>query len=117
MFQPQMAYDWAAMLMQLLDHGMRPAEIYAGALTDKMLYAYRRGAQPLHWRGERILEFWCRTFGKARGDAPVCEVVRGHRVERRLVPGPRVQSLPQWPPAAPPSVPGRGKRKKAAQVA
>lgn len=98
-----MSYDWAAMLEQLFQAGLSMQEVNGGAMSDRMVHHYRKGAQPMHWRGERILDFWCSTFRKTREHAPVREVVRGHRVDRRHIPGPRLQELPNWP-AAPVSV-------------
>lgn len=124
MRQPAVSYDWALIVAQLLAAGETLRSI-GGAmhlqLTDRMVEHYRRGVQPLHWRGELLLGLWCDRLRKLRDDAPTCEVTRGHRARRDLVPGPRVQSLPAWPPAAPSAVaplrkkPGP-KRKDAAVV-
>ena len=98
------SYDWAAMIQQLIDAGRSHSDISGGMLTDKMIFHYRRGVQPLHWRGEMILNSWCAQFQKDRAQAPMRDVERGHRVDRREVGGPQVQYLPQWPVAAPVAV-------------
>lgn len=110
------SYDWAAIVEQLLELGLKPSAINgAEYITHRLIAHYRRGVQPLHWRGEKMLTAWCAAFGLPRDKAPVCVVVRGHRVDRRLDPGPRCQGLPQWPVAAPVSVkPVKRKQKKAA---
>ena len=50
-----------------------------------------------------MLTVWAKHFSKTRDEAPMCPLVRGHRVDRRLVPGPKLQALPQWPVAVPPA--------------
>jgi len=109
------SYDWAAMIEQLLGLGLSErgiGRVMQSELTRRMIEAYRRGAQPLHWRGELLMRLWCDETKQERTAAPVCQVVRGHRVDRREVTGPQVQSLPQWPPAVPVAV-KPVKRKKA----
>lgn len=105
------SFDWAAMIEELILDGMTRSEINGGMLTDKMLSHYRRGVQPLHWRGERIITIWCARLGRERGQAPTRDVDRGTRVDRRPDAGPQVQSLPRWPVAAQ-SVPMRKKAKR-----
>lgn len=107
-----MTYDFGRMLDELFGAGATPAQINAGTMTDRIIHHYRRGVMPLHWRGERIIDFWCEFFGRQRIDAPLREVLRGHRVDRRMVVGPRLQSLPQWPAAVPVSVEPIKMRKK-----
>lgn len=103
-----MSYDWSAIIEQLIESGHTTRTLSKALemeLSERALAHYRRhyrqGQQPLYWRGERLLLCWCETFSKKREDAPQCPVKRGHRVDRRLDPGPRVQALPQWPPVAP----------------
>lgn len=99
------SYNWAEIVEQLLGRGVKPSAINgAEFITHRVIAHYRRGVQPLHWRGEQMLLAWCNEFKMTRDQAPTCPVVRGHRVDRRLTPGPRCQSLPQWPVAAPASV-------------
>lgn len=95
-----MSFDWATIVEQLLAAGVKPSSINGGQITHRIIHHYRRGVQPLHWRGEMMLAAWCGHFGKAKEDAPQCPVVRGHRVDRRLEPGPKLQALPNWPPPA-----------------
>ena len=102
------SFDWAAMIEELILVGMTRSEINGGMLTDKMLSHYRRGVQPLHWRGERIITIWCERTGRGRDEAPTREVERGTRVDRRPDQGPQIQNLPRWPAPAQ-SVPMRKK--------
>lgn len=109
------AFDWAAMIEQLLTLGMSErgiGRVMQSELTRRMIEAYRRGAQPLHWRGELLVRLWCTETKKDRAAAPRCDVVRGHRVDRRhIITGPQIQSLPQWPVAAPvPAAPALRKK-------
>lgn len=107
-----LSFDWAGMIRAMLQHGVPRQDIAGGALNERMLHHYQRGAQPMHWRGELILAQWCKAFGKPRSDAPTMTLTtHRHRVDRRLQPeeGPRVQSLPQWPPAPQPAVKPRKK--------
>jgi hypothetical protein len=46
-------------------------------VTDRMLGHYRSGTEPLHWRGELLIAFWCRTLDRKRDDRPMREVTRG----------------------------------------
>lgn len=100
------SYDFGAIIRDLLHHGVerKCINVAGGNLTDRMLDHYMRGSQPLHWRGEGILQLWCKSLKREANTAPVCEVLRGHRASRTLVVGPRVQSLPAWPVAVPVSV-------------
>ena len=100
-----MSFDWATIVEQLLAAGVTALNINGGQITPRVIYHYRRGVQPLHWRGEMMLTVWAKHFSKTRDEAPMCPLIRGHRVDRRLVPGPKLQALPQWPVAVPVSVP------------
>lgn len=123
MKHPPMSYDWSKLIEQLIESGHTTRTLSKALdmeLSERALAHYRRGyehgKQPLYWRGERLLLCWCETFGKKREEAPTCEVRRGHRADRRLIVGPQVKSLPQWPPVASESVqpikrkPGRPKK-------
>lgn len=46
-------------------------------LTNQMLVHYRAGTEPLHWRGELLLTYWCQIMHKAREDRPMRPQVRG----------------------------------------
>lgn len=105
-----LSYDWASMIRAMLEKGVPRQDIAGGALNERMLHHYQRGAQPMHWRGELILAQWCKAFELPRTDAPTMALTtHRHRVDRRLRPddGPKVQYLPQWP--ASPSVKMRKK--------
>lgn len=112
-------YDWAAMLEHINGSGMSDDQIrreLGGVLTKRMVGKYRGGVQPLYYRGNLMLDLWCRVTGKAPDLAPLAEVVRGHRVDRRLVKtGPAMESLAQWPPCPQPAAPKkRGRPRKTA---
>lgn len=113
------SYDWAGMIHELVTAGVSEYAIgqaMSSCLTKRMIEFYRRGAQPLYWRGQMLLAFWCATTGKRAEQAPTCEVVRGHRVDRRQVLGPRVQALPQWPTNPPLTVAPLRKKAKARET-
>lgn len=120
MRQETTSYDWAAMIDQLVCLGLSERGIgraMQSELTRRMIEAYRRGAQPLHWRGELLVRFWCEHTKRERTDAPRCQVVRGHRVEHNQMQRPQVVSLPNWPPAVPVAVRKKPGPKPKARVA
>jgi hypothetical protein len=110
----QHTYDWAAMLDELYEAGLSSAKIASetGVVqTHRAIAHYRRGVQPLYWRGKALLDLWCSELRKTPDDAPTQEIRRGQRVVRELVVAPRVQALPQdWPPAPPKRREGNGSR-------
>ena len=113
-----LAINWAQILDDLRAHGVARDEIHfaiGAQLTHNMIRHYRRGVQPLHWRGERLLALWCSKTHKARDSAPTQEIERGHRVAKRTALGPRLQLLPAWP--APVAVPVEVKCLKRRKVA
>ena len=97
--------DWPAIIDQIEAAGVSRADIGAAMdvyLTDRMVVHYRRGSvEPAWFRGIGLIALWCRIMGKAEQDVPMRDVVRGHRAARTVYGGPKVQSLPQWPPSAP----------------
>lgn len=111
-------HDWAKMIEQLERHGVARRTIGARMcidMTDRMLIAYKRGSQPAAFRGLGLIDLWRETFG-ATYPCPMAELMVTPR-ERRAEPytGPRIMSLPQWPPVAPVAVkPIRRKREKVA---
>ena len=46
-------------------------------LTNQMLVHYRAGTEPLHWRGELLLTYWCTMMKKAREDRPMRPQIKG----------------------------------------
>lgn len=110
MKREQTVRDWWAMIDQLMRKGLNLKEIgdaMGCQITHRMICHYRAGVQPLHWRGECLLDLWCRTTNQDRSAAPTTQLVRGRRrvdFNRPLPTGPQMQSLPDWPKAAPPTV-------------
>lgn len=113
-------HDWASMIEALEKHGVARRTIGARMcleVSDKMVLAYKRGSQPAAFRGLGLIALWSETFGER--PCPMAELMITPR-ERRAEPytGPRIMSLPQWPPAAPVAVKPvkRGRPKKSAAV-
>ena len=109
MRRPQLAPDWGRVIDDMVRAKLTLAEIghaMAVDLTDRMISHYRAGVQPTYWRGAALLKLWTEKTGKTLDTVPMREVVRGHRVpnNRPDPPGPRAQSLPDWPPCPPKSV-------------
>ncbi|SDV49206.1 hypothetical protein [Chitinasiproducens palmae] len=82
-------YDWSEIVTDLHRHGMERADIcraLSGVVSDSTLRAYVRGVQlqPSHWRGELLLDLWCRRTGKARTEAPTRPAHLDNYCERRV---------------------------------
>lgn len=96
------APDWGQLIEQLVAAGVDDRSIGAAMsciLTSRMIRAYRLGAQPLHFRGDVLIELWCEKLGRDRADLPMAEVIRGHRCARPAARAPVASSLPtNWPP-------------------
>jgi hypothetical protein len=118
---PARTPDWGLMIEQLIHRGMTAKQIgdaMSSVLTVRMIDHYRSGVQPIHFRGEALITLWCKTLKAQRDALPMAELVRGHRVANRNVQtGPRVQSVPDWPPAPQPSVKPRRKQRGMVEVA
>ncbi len=69
------------------------------AYSDRLIWHLMGGTQPLHWRGEQLVALWCERMRKERDQVPTCNLVRGHRVAKRVEQNkaPKAVSLPQWP--------------------
>lgn len=82
--------------------------------TDRMLWHYQRGTQPLYWRGQALIVHWCESMGKTAAELPVQNVPYQYRVPKREGRDLEV-NLPKWPPSPQPSVKPikRGRPKKA----
>ena len=108
MKQAQQAPDWAVMIEQMTGKGLTFSDIAKATqsvLTDRMVKHYASGVQPLHWRGEAMINLWCATLKAGRDKLPTCEIIRGHRVVRgHENQAPKLQSLPNWPPSPAASV-------------
>lgn len=96
------------MIDQLVEAGQTLREIgesmgIQGGVTDAMLRHYKNGTQPLYWRGDALVKYWCAAMGRTTEELPTRMVPWHFRVPRR--PGAdMVVKLPQWPVAAPVSV-------------
>lgn len=103
-----MAPDWAKMIDELSNR--IPVKQIARVmgltiLSESMLRSYRNGVQPMYWRGEALVVFWCKTLDRTREDLPLIPVQRGHRSARRTADtSPKAVNLPNWPPTPQPSV-------------
>lgn len=123
MRREQKTPDWALIVEQLMSLGLTIREIGQSMsldLTGRMLMHYRQGAQPPYWRANGLIELWCAKTGKQRENLPQMLLIRGHRAKERGEPtGPRLQNLPQWPPAPPASVAPvkRGRPRKVLEAA
>lgn len=95
------AYAWGQLLDDLLAKGLTTREI-GGAmgfeLSTRMVEFYRRGVQPLHWRGEALLNLWCATMKKQREQAPMAAVNPDGKARGSAMPMHKAAMLlPQWP--------------------
>lgn len=102
MHQTPQAPNWAIVIEQIVATDLPMDELCAHTFMSLRMLKYLRyqGVQPLHWRGEVVLRVWCERTGRHREDVPLIPVHRGHRKSREAADrSPRVQSLPQWPPA------------------
>ena len=115
-------HDWATMIEHLERHGVARRTIGARMfidMTDRMLIAYKRGSQPAAFRGLGLIQLWAETFGPTY-PCPMAELLITPRERRaEAYTGPRIMSLPQWPPVDPVSVKPvkRGRPKKVAEAA
>lgn len=90
------APDWAFVIDSLAQAGVTTREIgdaMCQQMTDKMLWYYRRGTQPVYWRGALLLAFWSKRTGQAPDKVPMIPVVRGHRARRRIITGPQIGEI------------------------
>lgn len=119
----QLTPDWAVMLDELMAQGVTVRDIKQALgveVNNRIIWHYKNGSQPLHWRGEALITLYCTALARTREELPTMRLVRGHRVkENREQTGPRLQSLPVWPPIAPVSVAPikRGRPKKVLEAA
>lgn len=89
MTQQIVAVDWFRVLGDLAQRDRpMPAVSKQTGIGLTTLYDYRDGNQPIHWRGELLLELWCAVCSKTRQDVPMATVVLAPRV---VQPKPTVQ--------------------------
>lgn len=79
--------DWFQLITDLMQAGIpmrRIGETMGFAqLTGQMLRHYRAGVEPLHWRGEALVEFWCKTTARPREERPMRD--KGGRYRAAIV--------------------------------
>lgn len=79
--------DWFQLITDLMQAGIPMRKIGEAMglqqLTGPMLRHYRAGVEPLHWRGEALVVFWCKTTGQPREERPMRE--RGGRYRAAIV--------------------------------
>jgi hypothetical protein len=79
--------DWFRLITDLMQAGipMRKIgqEMGMAQLTGPMLRHYRAGVEPLHWRGEALVAFWCLTTGQPRDGRPMRD--KGGRYKAAIV--------------------------------
>ena len=80
--------DWGQLISDLIDDGLSQREIglrMGVELTGRMIGHYARGVQPVHFRGEALIDLWCEQLEKKRCELPTLEMERhrGHRATRR----------------------------------
>lgn len=121
--KPQLAPDWGRLIDDLVAAGHSVPDIgkaIGSEFNDRMARHYRAGVQPTYWRGAALLELWAKVMQRKLETVYMVEVVRGHRVpNNRAESGPRVQSLPEWPPVAAPKTAAKkvGRPKKVKEPA
>lgn len=118
--QSDLAIDWHELLQQIMSTGLSLSDIGRRLggymISQHMLRYYKLGAQPLHWRGEAMIDLWCSTTKQTRNVLPTTTLVRGHRVQHARA-NRIIVNLPQWPPSPQADKPAkRRKNKEAAAV-
>lgn len=66
-------HDWSEIIFDLKRMGMSHSDICSSMgrrVTESMIRQYMAGAQPMHWRGELLIELWRKKTGRPREDAP-----------------------------------------------
>lgn len=125
--------DWFAVITELqTKHGIPIDRIGRRMgleqMTPSMLRHYRMGTEPVHWRGDLLLTFWCEVTGKAMASRPMVDVIHRANVRGRIrpshpsmqapAPTPPTESLPAWPTAPLADIlkrkPGRPKKEQTA---
>ena len=79
--------DWFRLITDLMQAGIPMRKIGEtmglSQLTGQMLRHYRAGVEPLHWRGEALVAFWCKTTGHPREQRPMRD--KGGRYRASIV--------------------------------
>lgn len=79
--------DWFQLITDLMQAGIPMRKIGEtmglSQLTGQMLRHYRAGVEPLHWRGEALVAFWCKTTGHPREQRPMRD--KGGRYRASIV--------------------------------
>lgn len=109
------APDWPAMIATL-EATFTLAQISSAlgfASSYRVIQHYKRGSQPLYYRGERLIALWCATLDKTRADVPEVPVRKPYRVPqgiRKAEPTIVVPVFPVQPPTIIKRGPGRPKK-------
>lgn len=95
------APDWAVMIEAIEASGLTLKQIGDACgfqITANMLRHYRKGTQPLYWRGEAMIVLWMRATGLERPDVPTNQVSAPYRVPQGARAPAVTVNLPDWPP-------------------
>ncbi|WP_020396113.1 hypothetical protein [Thiolinea disciformis] len=67
-----MYIDWAEILTQLQTRFSMRTIAKKSCVAKSTLYAWKSTqSEPTHSKGESLIEFWCKTFGKPREQCPI----------------------------------------------
>ncbi len=76
--------DWWRLLWDMVQRGVTIAEAARRlGQTKETIRRYAYGSQPPHWRGEIMIDLWCKVCSKERQDVPMCDLVITPRVVNR----------------------------------
>ena len=100
----QFGPDWA-LIISAIREALSPQELALRSaemdVSARLMRHYEQGGEPNYPRGEAIVTLWVEVTGRPREAMPLRDFQRGHRAERReRSAAPRLQHLPDWPPAA-----------------
>ncbi len=75
-----LAIDWFRLLWDLIQRGHSIASISERSkISRSTLRGYLEGSHPPHWKGEKLITFWCEQTGQTRSILTRIEVVPGNR--------------------------------------
>lgn len=89
--KPVEAIDWFRLVWDLIQHGQTLTSVAQTAgIPRTSLNDYMRGGQPMHWRGERMIDLWCVVCSKPRSELPMVQL----SVMPRVVKAPGIAEKP-----------------------